>query len=125
NGGAMRFARDGTLFVAVGDNSDTTKPQDPSHPFGKMLRFNDDGSMPPDNPFAATQAGWGRAVWALGLRNPFTFALHPDTGRMHINDVGNTRFEEINLGAPGANFGWPGSEGPENLGPGITAPLFA
>ncbi|MBI5719862.1 MAG: PQQ-dependent sugar dehydrogenase [Burkholderiales bacterium] len=125
NGGAMRFGIDGKLYVAVGDNADTSKPQDLSHPFGKMLRLNDDGSFPPDNPFAATQPGWGRAVWAYGLRNPFTFAIQPGSGRMHINDVGNVRWEEINLGAAGANYGWPGSEGPDNLGAGITAPLFA
>jgi len=124
NGGAMRFGIDGKLYVAVGDNADTSKPQDLSHPFGKMLRFNDDGTVPPDNPFFATQTGWGRAVWAYGLRNPFTFAVQPGTGRMHINDVGSTSWEEINLGAAGANYGWPGSEGPENVTAGTTAPLF-
>jgi glucose/arabinose dehydrogenase len=128
NGGAMKFGADGKLYVAVGDNADTRKPQDLADPFGKMLRFNDDGSIPTDNPFfaaaSATQAGLARAVWAYGLRNPFTFAIQPGSGRMHINDVGADRWEEINLGAPGANYGWPGSEGLENLGAGITPPLF-
>jgi glucose/arabinose dehydrogenase len=124
NGGAMRFGVDGKLYVAVGDNADTSKPQDLSHPFGKMLRVNDDGTIPPDNPFFATQTGWGRAVWAYGLRNPFTFAVQPGSGRMHINDVGASNWEEIDLGAAGANYGWPSSEGPDNVTAGITPPLF-
>ena len=70
------------------------------------------------------RAGLGRAVWAYGLRNPFTFAVQPGTGRIHINDVGETTWEEINVGAAGANYGWPGSEGPDNVGAGVTAPLF-
>ena len=61
----------------------------------------------------------------LGLRNPFTFAVQPGTGRIHINDVGQGTWEEINLGAPGANYGWPSSEGPDNVGAGVTGPLFA
>ena len=79
--------------------------------FGKMLRFNDDGTIPTDNPFYGSQTGLARAVWAYGLRNPFTFAFQPGTGRMHINDVGERTWEEINLGAAGANYGWPGVRG--------------
>lgn len=124
NGGALKFGSDGNLYVAVGDNADTSRPQDLAHPFGKILRFNDDGTIPPDNPFVTTQAGWGRAVWAYGLRNPFTFAVQPETGRMHINDVGAVTWEEINLGVAGANYGWPGSEGPDDVTAGISAPLF-
>jgi hypothetical protein len=52
-----------------------------------------------------------RAVWALGLRNPFTFAVQPGTGRIFINDVGQNTFEEINDGIAGSNYGWPNSEG--------------
>ena len=109
----------------MGDNATPSKSQDLADPFGKLLRFNDDGSIPNDNPFYATQSGLARAVWAYGLRNPFTFAVQPGTGRIHINDVGQGAWEEINLGAPGANFGWPASEGPDNVGAGITAPLFS
>src|SRR5207237_6516476 len=65
------------------------------------------------------------AIWARGLRNPFTFAVQPGTGRIHINDVGQITWEEIDLGVAGANYGWPGSEGPDNLASGFTAPLFA
>lgn len=125
NGGAMKFGADGKLYVAVGDNNNGALAQDLSHPFGKMLRLNDDGSLPADNPYASTQVGPGRFVWAYGLRNPFTFAVQPGTGRMHINDVGQETWEEINLGAAGANYGWPVSEGPFNVTAGVTAPLFA
>ena len=123
NGGAIHFGADGKLYVGVGENASPNKAQDLADPFGKLLRFNDDGSFPTDNPFYA-QGGWARAVWAYGLRNPFTFAVQPGTGRIHINDVGQNTWEEINLGAAGANYGWPGSEGPDNVGAGVTAPLF-
>jgi glucose/arabinose dehydrogenase len=63
-------------------------------------------------------------VWAYGLRNPFTFAVRPSDGRIHINDVGQNTWEEINVGAAGANYGWPATEGPTSAS-GITAPLFA
>ena len=54
NGGALHFGNDGKLYVAVGDNADSTKAPDLDDPFGKMLRFNDDGSIPSDNPFCTT-----------------------------------------------------------------------
>ncbi len=125
NGGAMHFGIDGKLYVAVGDNANTATSQNLASVFGKMLRFNDDGSPVSDNPFYATQTGLARAVWAYGLRNPFTFAVHPVTGRIHINDVGAATWEEINLGAIGANYGWPASEGPERVTDGVTGPLFS
>jgi glucose/arabinose dehydrogenase len=124
NGGAMHFGLDGKLYVAVGENATSSKSQDLADPFGKLLRFNADGTIPTDNPFYATQTGLARAVWAYGLRNPFTFAVQPGTGRIHINDVGQNTWEEINLGAPGANYGWPNSEGPDSVTGNITAPLF-
>jgi glucose/arabinose dehydrogenase len=125
NGGAMHFGVDGKLYVAVGDNANSATPQNLASVFGKMLRFNDDGTIPTDNPFYTTQTGQARAVWAYGLRNPFTFAVQPGTGRMHINDVGQGTWEEINLGVQGANYGWPASEGPDNVTAGVTGPLFA
>ena len=124
NGGAIHFGVDGKLYVGVGDNRRSNLAQDLSQPFSKLLRFNADGSIPSDNPFFGTQTGLARAVWAYGLRNPFTFAVQPVTGRIHINDVGQVTWEEVNLGAAGANYGWPGSEGPDNVTAGITAPLF-
>jgi len=123
NGGALHFGVDGKLYVAVGDNANSAQAQDLTNVMGKMLRFNDDGSIPTDNPFFNQQTGQARAIWARGLRNPFTFAIRPGDGRMHINDVGQGTWEEINLGAPGANYGWPASEGLTSTA-GVTSPLF-
>ena len=115
---------DGKLYVGVGDNARGAPAQDKASLFGKLLRLNPDGTIPTDNPFYATSSGDARAVWAYGLRNPFTFAVRASDGRIHINDVGQNTWEEIDLGAPGANYGWPGSEGNDNLGAGLTGPLF-
>jgi glucose/arabinose dehydrogenase len=125
NGGALHFGVDGKLYVGVGDNANGATAPDQSNPFGKILRFNDDGSIPSDNPHVATQTGLARAIWARGLRNPFTFAVQPGTGRIHINDVGQGTWEEINLGTAGADYGWPASEGPDRVTGGLTAPLLA
>ncbi|MBC7785514.1 MAG: PQQ-dependent sugar dehydrogenase [Burkholderiales bacterium] len=111
NGGAMHFGPDGRLYIAVGENAAPLRAQSLTTVFGKMLRINRDGTIPTDNPFYTQTTGINRAIWALGLRNPFTFSFHPSSGRMHINDVGSRSFEEINVGRAGANYGWPGSEG--------------
>ena len=58
-----------------------------------------------------TTSGANRAIWAVGLRNPFAFAVQPGTGRIFINDVGQNTWEEINSGSAGKNFGWPWYEG--------------
>jgi glucose/arabinose dehydrogenase len=125
NGGALHFGADGKLYAGVGDNANSALAQDRNHPFGKLLRFNDDGSIPGDNPFCTTAGVLGCAVWAIGLRNPFTFAVQPGSGRLLVNDVGQLTWEEINEAAAGRNFGWPHSEGPFNVAPGHTAPVFA
>ncbi len=107
NGGAIHFGRDGKLYVAIGDGGIThTNAQDLGSLSGKLLRLNPDGTIPFDNPFVS-RAGARGEVWAYGLRNPFTFAVQPGTGTIFINDVGEASWEEINLGAAGANYGWP------------------
>ncbi len=126
NGGAMQFGPDGKLYVAVGENGNSANSQTLSTRLGKMLRLNADGSIPTDNPFynAAGVSGNNRAIWALGLRNPFNFAFQPGTGRMYINDVGKDSYEEINEGAAGANYGWPDTEGPTS-NPNYKSPIFS
>ena len=111
NGGALHFGADGKLYIAVGENANTANAQTLGNLLGKILRINADGSIPTDNPFFNTAIGVNRAIWALGLRNPFTFGFQPGTGRMFINDVGQNTWEEINEGMPGANYGWPTCEG--------------
>ena len=123
NGGALNFGPDGRLYVAVGDNANGANAQTLSNLLGKILRIGDDGSIPADNPFFSTASGVNRAIWALGLRNPFTFTFQPGTGLMHINDVGQNALEEIDEGEAGANYGWPLSEGPTST-PGHTAPIY-
>ena len=87
NGGAIHFGPDGKLYIAVGENANGANSQTLSNPLGKVLRINSDGTIPSDNPFFNT-TGARKEIWALGLRNPFTFAFQPGTGRLFINDVG-------------------------------------
>ncbi len=113
-GGAIHFGPDGKLYIAIGDQTAGAPAQDRKTLQGKILRINPDGSIPADNPFFHQTTRKYRAIWALGLRNPFTFAFQPGTGRMYINDVGGAN-EEINVGEAGANYGWPTVEhGPTN-----------
>ena len=124
NGGAMHFGPDGKLYVAVGDHLWAVSAQDPDSPWGKLLRMNPDGTIPTDNPFT-TGSTARRLTWAMGLRNPFTFAFQPNTGRIFVNDVGNVSWEEINDATqPGQNFGWPEVEGPAN-NPAFVQPVYA
>ena len=124
NGGAIHFGNDGKLYIAVGDNAVGANAQNLGTRLGKILRINPDGTIPSDNPFFTTAIGANRAIWALGLRNPYTFAFEPVSGLMIINDVGERTWEEVNVGQRGANYGWPNSEGPTNA-QGVTAPLYA
>src|SRR5262245_17334061 len=129
NGGAIHFGPDGKLYVAVGENANSANAQTLSNRLGKVLRINSDGSIPTDNPFFAAATGANRAIWALGLRNPFTFAFQPGSTRMFINDVGQNTWEEINDGIAGSNYGWPENEGNgtnPTAGPGTDRqPLYA
>lgn len=105
-GGALHFGTDGKLYIGIGEHTAGTPSQDLNSFLGKILRINPDGSIPEDNPFVGQTTGKYRAIWARGLRNPFTFAFNPRNGLMLINDVGG-KFEEINVGRAGANYGWP------------------
>jgi glucose/arabinose dehydrogenase len=111
NGGAMHFGADGKLYAAVGENANPDNAQTLSNLLGKILRINANGSIPNDNPFYNQATGNNRAIWALGLRNPYTFAFQPGSSRMFINDVGQSTWEEINDGIAGSNYGWSLCEG--------------
>ena len=126
NGGALHFGPDGQLYIAVGDNANGANAQSLGTRLGKMLRITSTGAIPADNPFFNQATGDNRAIWALGLRNPFTFSFQPGVGRMFINDVGQNTWEEINDGIAGSNYGWPTCEGfcnPPN--PSFRDPIFA
>lgn len=124
NGGAIHFGKDGKLYAAVGENARQENSQTLRNLLGKMLRINKNGSIPRDNPFYGRAKGKNKAIWALGLRNPYTFDVQPGTGKIYINDVGAKRWEEINRGVQGANYGWPNFEGPERNRK-YRAPIFA
>ena len=132
NGGALHFGADGKLYVAVGESHTGSNAQSLTSLAGKILRFNSNGTVPTDNPFYASTTGNFRAIWALGLRNPFTFDIQPGTGRIFVNDVGQSTWEEIdeawigpNDGSnAGFNFGWPSTEGP-TTNPSYHAPFHA
>jgi glucose/arabinose dehydrogenase len=116
NGGALQFGPDSKLYFAVGENHSASNAQSTNNLTGKLHRINADGSIPTDNPFYGTATGANRAIWALGLRNPFTFDIQQATGRIFVNDVGASSWEEINEAwadpaRAGFNFGWPETEG--------------
>jgi glucose/arabinose dehydrogenase len=126
NGGAIHFGPDGNLYIAVGDNANGANAQSLGTRLGKMLRITSTGAIPTDNPFFNQATGDNRAIWALGVRNPFTFSFQNGTGRMFINDVGQNVWEEINDGIAGSNYGWPNCEGfcnPPNAN--FRDPIFA
>jgi glucose/arabinose dehydrogenase len=111
NGGAIHFGPDGKLYAAVGENAVSSNSQTLNNLLGKVLRINPDGSIPTDNPFYSMATGKNRTIWALGLRNPYTFSFQPGSTRIFINDVGESAWEEINDGIAGSNYGWPTTEG--------------
>jgi len=157
NGGDLQFGKDGNLYVSIGDGgcdyagggcagaNDAARDQHVLQ--GKILRITPSGGIPSDNPYRG--AGTARCnvtgrtnpgtrcqeTFAWGLRNPFRMAFDPNAAgtRFYINDVGQNAWEEIDLGAPGADYGWNVREGHcangsvTNCGPppaGMTNPIF-
>lgn len=105
-GGAIHFGNDGKLYIGIGEQTAGLPAQALDTLQGKILRINPDGSIPDDNPLLDKTSGKYQAIWAYGCRNPFTFAFERHSELMMINDVGG-KFEEINRGVAGANYGWP------------------
>lgn len=129
NGGDLQFDNEGILYISTGDGGGGTCAdcaQDITKLNGKILKIDPlTGIGLDDNPFASNPHPVAQKVWAYGLRNPFRFAIHPQTNEIYIADVGESQFEELNKGIPGANYGWPRVEGPfpADLA-GMTYPLF-
>ena len=112
NAGVMHFGLDRKLYIGLGDGADPSSAQSLNSLLGKVLRLNDDGSIPGDNPFVSQVTGRYRAIYALGFRNPFTMDIDRVSGRILVGDVGGDKFEEINDVRAGRNYGWPLIEGP-------------
>jgi len=104
NGGFLKFGPDGKLYVGTGTVSDSSHlPQDLDSLAGKILRLNDDGTIPEDNPYPNSP------VYSLGHRNPQGMAWDK-SGNMYVAELGPEKNDEINLIKPGKNFGWPEQE---------------
>jgi putative heme-binding domain-containing protein len=121
-GGAMHFGTDRKLYIALGEQTAGMPSQKLDTLIGKILRISSDGSIPQDNPLVSQTSGKYQAIYAYGLRNPFTFAIRKADGLMFANDVGG-KFEEVNQILPGANYGWPTEQGGPTEAEGITSPI--
>ncbi|MEH2322498.1 MAG: PA14 domain-containing protein [Nostoc sp.] len=118
--GSVRFGTDGSLFVSLGDGTSyngidprAIRVQDVNNLSGKILRIDPiTGQGLSSNPFYNGDSNSNRSkVYDLGLRNPFRFTIDKNTNTPVIGDVGFNSYEEVNIGKPGANFGWPFYEG--------------
>jgi glucose/arabinose dehydrogenase len=106
-GSRLVFARDGRLFVTLGDRfSERDKAQTLDSHLGKVVRIERDGKVPADNPFA-TRAGELPEIWSYGHRNIQGAALHPKTGELWTHEHGPRGGDELNRTLAGRNFGWP------------------
>ena len=111
NGGFIKFGPDEKLYIGTGTTSDSSHlPQDLDSLSGKILRINDDGSIPEDNPFSDSP------VYSLGHRNPQGMTWD-DNGNLYVAEFGPEKNDEINLILAGKNYGWPEQEcsGNENF----------
>ena len=123
NGGQLAFGPDGYLYWGLGDGANPddvfANGQDRRTLLGAILRLDVDGgqpyAIPPDNPFVGNGVGWREEIWAWGLRNPWRFSFDRLTGQLWVGDVGQDRWEEINLVEKGGNYGWNTVEGPQCL----------
>lgn len=104
-GHRIAFDGDGMLWISSGERQKFTPAQDLASNLGKILRLNDDGSVPGDNPFAA-QGGVSAQIWTLGHRNPLGLAFDAQ-GRPWVIEMGPQGGDELNLILRGRNYGWP------------------
>lgn len=101
NGGRLAFGPDNKLWVLTGDAGTGELSQKLESLGGKVLRANDDGTVPGDNPFP------GSLVYSLGHRNPQGLDWHPVTGELVVTSHGQSAYDEVNLVTPKSNHGWP------------------
>jgi glucose/arabinose dehydrogenase len=106
HGSRLRFAPDGTIFMSSPFRRDMQSPQDTLSDISKLLRLNDDGSIPVDNPFVG-MAGFNPAIWSIGHRAMEGMAFHPETGELWASEHGPQGGDEVNIVRKGGNYGWP------------------
>eukprot|EP00536_Pseudo-nitzschia_multiseries_P018304 jgi/Psemu1/55010/gm1.55010_g len=152
NGGAIKFGNDGKIYVTTGDGGGDGKgtSQDMTNLHGSILRLNDDGTVPSDNPFTYQSGHNGvpcgqsggvlppdapndavcSEIFSFGFRNPFRIVMDPhetEKTRFYVNDVGGSVWEEISEAGTdfaGKNYGWPTYEGPCKFGQTGDCPLY-
>lgn len=127
--GCLKFGSDGYLYGTLGDGGSAGDPrnnaQDPTKLLGKLIRIdvdhpsgNKNYGIPSDNPFVGV-SGWEEEIYSSGLRNPFRFSFDKETGDLWLPDVGQDKWEEINLHRNGVkggqNYGWSCYEGNHNF----------
>jgi glucose/arabinose dehydrogenase len=105
-GSRMAFGSDGLLYVTLGERGERDRAQDLFDHGGKVIRIREDGSIPPDNPFAANRQG-DPAIFSSGHRNAQGLALEPGSDRIWLHEHGPRGGDEVNLVKGGANYGWP------------------
>ena len=121
NGGQIAFGPDGYLYMGVGDGGSRGDPQDNGQDLGSLLgsllridvgtlSIGAGYTVPADNPFVGVEGARGE-IWAYGLRNPWRFSFDRETGVLWLADVGQNRWEEIDLVKKGRNYGWNIMEG--------------
>jgi glucose/arabinose dehydrogenase len=104
-GHRIAFGRDGKLYISNGDRQEFTPAQDMGGTLGKIVRLNDDGTVPADNPWAS-RGGVAAQFWTIGHRNPLGLAFAPD-GRLWEHEMGPQGGDEFNLIERGSNYGYP------------------
>ncbi len=106
-GSRILFDDHGYLFLSIGERgARDTNPQDITRDGGKIYRFNDDGSIPIDNPFFNNENA-KKAIYSYGHRNPQGLVIHPETREIWNHEHGPRGGDEINIVQKGKNFGWP------------------